>query len=169
MYTIEQGSQDLVGDIWTMKDDWQNVVVLGMSFTNMRNNKGPRIRPCGTPDLHGGHLRSFPLLTIMQAIGQVCLKPFPQRSSDTMGPQLQKQFWVGNGIECLPKVEKHNVTWLLSFNRVYNERKEESNWDRQERFFRKPDCCFEMKGRMKCIFCIWYIPSIWLIPRFFFT
>ena len=40
--------------------DWQNVVVLGMSFTNMRNNKGPRIWPCGTPDFTGRTFEELP-------------------------------------------------------------------------------------------------------------
>ena len=40
--------------------DWQNVVVLGMSFTNMRNNKGPRILPCGTPDFTGRTFEELP-------------------------------------------------------------------------------------------------------------
>ena len=38
------------------------------------------------------------LLTYMQAIGQIYFEPVPQGTSDTMGPQLEKQFRMGNSI-----------------------------------------------------------------------
>ena len=61
------------------------------------------------------------LLTYMQAIGQIYFEPVPQGTSDTMGPQLEKQFRMGNSVEFFPEVNKHGVAWFLKFNKLYNE------------------------------------------------
>ena len=85
--------------------------------------------------------------------------PFPQRSSDTVGPQLKKQFREGNGIKSLPKVEKHNVTWLPRFNGIYNERKRGKQLRQTRAIFRKPNCRFDIRGRMKSIILLYMINS----------
>ena len=63
---------------------------LGKSWMKTVNSKGPKILPCGTPEMTGNTPEKFVYFHTLISIIEVHFKPMPEITSDSNCPQFMQ-------------------------------------------------------------------------------